>query len=64
MNPKCSETYYAVRMGRPGRHYIYFKLREGTNAPELFNCLKDARVCAAEVPQHGTAVKVKLREVK
>jgi hypothetical protein len=57
------ETYYAVRIGMPGKHACYLMLREGCSTPQLFHCEKDAREKAAD-GEHRTPVKVEIREVK
>lgn len=64
MKQKCSETYYAVRIGMPGKHILYFMVREGNTLPELFWSRKLAQTAAAKIKGHGKAVKVELRELQ
>jgi len=60
------ETYYAVRVGIPGKHKLYFMVREGTMTPELFHCRRDAENRASQAPKDSNweVVMVEVREIK
>lgn len=56
------ETYYAIRIGTPGRHSPYFMLGPDSKVPWLFLSRKDAE---KECPKrtrftHSRVVKVRL----
>lgn len=57
------ETYYAIRIGTPGKHNPYLMLREGCSTPQLFHCEQDAKEHSENAP-HRKVVKVAVCELK
>ena len=56
-----TEKYYAVRIGTPGRHQPYFKMREGTLLPQLYHTRAMAQ---ADASKGARVVKVTLHDGK
>lgn len=63
------ETYYAIRIGIPDRHLLYFMKSDGNSAPALFATEDEAsgyvRANKKNAEQnHWKVVRVELRELK
>lgn len=59
MKRKTVETYYAVRIGRPGRHWPYFMVGAG-NTPRLFILREQAERERPKDDSYCKVVKVRL----